>query len=172
MPELVLLKATMSEMTPTFESEMLLFGFCRLGWLRALNTSQVKRRPNFSVSLKFLCNPQSASNRRGPRSEFRLVSPKVNGAGAEKAPGLNQQFADRVVRPFGHVPENGLPVRSGRSVMSKVFKLALLPCTTEKGRPLSIVVIPVHCQPPKIAFANPLEFDPQRWPCPKGSITV
>ena len=150
---------------------MLPSGVWRLAWLKTLNTSQLNSRLNLSVSLKFLCKPQSASNSPGPRSEFLVVFPKVNGAGVEYAPGLNQQLTECVDRPFEQDPENALPVRSGRRVMSKVFKLVLFSVTV-KGRPLWARVTPVHCQPPNTALTQPLVFEPQCSPFPKGSVTV
>ena len=109
MPELVLLKATTSEITPAFESEMLPSGVWRLAWLKTLNTSQLNSRLNLSVSLKFLCKPQSASNSPGPRSEFLVVFPKVNGAGGVDLRAIERAPGDQLTGPL--VDQLGVPRR-------------------------------------------------------------
>src|SRR5207245_1931240 len=68
-------------------------------------------------------------------------------------------------------PPIGLPVISGLSDMSE-FNEALLLKPGENGRPLSIVVIPLNCQPPTSPSVHREALERYRWFLPNGSVRV
>src|SRR5271156_6134217 len=71
-----------------------------------------------SVIFVFLITAKSNSAKSGPLRIFRPASPKVPGAGTANAFGLNQQVIVPTGDPFGQVPAFGLPMMSGRWLLT------------------------------------------------------
>src|SRR5579863_1000726 len=89
------------------------------------------------------------------------ASPNVNAAGCENAAGLIQSLIERLAGT-GFTPGTMF----GRWLKPKptLFDAGWM----ESGNPDSAVRIPLHAQPPRIAFTGVLHSEPNRLPLPTG----
>src|SRR5690242_1027212 len=122
-----------------------------------LKTSARNSSVMVSVSFMSLITAESRLANPGPLRMFRPALPNVPGGDRAKAEGLNQQVTVPTGEPFGHDPVYGLPIRSGRWLLSIDCTSALSnPRTGVNGTLLWKLPIPEICHPPIIFPANPV----------------
>src|SRR5215813_6527543 len=141
-------------MRPKFEVPTVPPGLLKLTTLKALNPSARYCSRKRSVNRKFLKSPMSKFLNPGPRRALRPRLPNVYSGATANAAGLKYSPPGPyvLVQPDG----KGSPTRLGRWKLPRAPTLALsnwMPAL--KGRPVSIVQMPVVCQPPRTYFTGP-----------------